>query len=107
MDLMDKDMYDRLMKWLEADQLVKFYSTRQWRTIRKIALRRDDYKCQHAKRLGQELKADTVHHVIAVRDNPRLALALNNLESVNKSNHNREHPEKLNDNAKLLNKERW
>lgn len=107
MNLMTPELYVKLLKWIEEDKLVKFYSTRQWRSIRLNALRRDGYKCQHAKRLGQELKADTVHHVIPVRENPRLALDLSNLESINKSNHNREHPEKLNDGFKYLNEERW
>lgn len=107
MNLMTPELYAKLLKWIEEDKLVKFYSTRQWRSIRLRALRRDDYKCQYTKRLGVEDKADTVHHIVAVRDNPRLALDLSNLESINKSNHNREHPEKLNDAFKYLNEERW
>lgn len=107
LDLMTPEMHERLLKWIEDDQLVKFYATREWRTIRLIALRRDKRRCQYAKRLGGYMKADTVHHIIAVRDDPSLALLLANLESISKSNHNKEHPEKFEENIKYLNEERW
>ena len=100
-------MLDRLHEWIKDDQLVKFYATTEWRKIRLIALRRDKYLCQYAKRNGLTEKADTVHHVVSVRDKPSLALSLSNLESISKSNHNREHPEKIEEKIKYLNEERW
>lgn len=107
LDLMTPDMLERLHKWINDDQLVKFYATREWRSIRLNALRRDKHQCQYAKRMGGHMKADTVHHIVAVRDDPSLALALDNLESIHKSNHNKEHPEKFDENFKYLNEERW
>ena len=107
MDLMTPTLLKKLHHYILNDEVDKFYRLRVWRDLRLIALRRDDYKCQYDKRLGLDTKADTVHHIIPVRDNPRLALRLSNLESISKSNHNREHPEKLEKEKKFMNEERW
>lgn len=107
MDLMTPDLLKRLHQYILNDEVDKFYRLKVWRQLRLIALRRDDYKCQYDKRLGFEKKADTVHHITPVRENPRLALKLSNLESISKSNHNREHPEKLEKEKKFMNEERW
>ena len=104
---MTPDLMIKLEQWIKDDTLVKFYATREWRSLRLIALRRDKYQCQFAKRKGLKEKADTVHHIVPVRDDPSLALSLDNLESISKSNHNREHPEKIEEKIKYLNEERW
>ncbi|MER2226134.1 MAG: HNH endonuclease signature motif containing protein [Carnobacterium sp.] len=107
MDLMTTALLKKLHQYILNDEVDKFYRLKVWRVLRLVALRRDDYKCQYDKRLGIVTKADTVHHIIPVRENPRLALRLSNLESISKSNHNREHPEKLEKKKEFTNEERW
>ena len=109
MDLMTPTLLKKLHQYILNDEVDKFYRLKVWRQLRLVALRRDNYTCQFDKRSGikPESKADTVHHIIPVRENPRLALSLSNLESISKSNHNREHPEKLEKEKKFMNEERW
>jgi 5-methylcytosine-specific restriction endonuclease McrA len=66
-----------------------FYKSPAWRTARQAALRRDGYTCQ---RCGD--RATEVHHIIELTpdniNDPRIALALNNLESLCHTCHTKE-----------------
>lgn len=73
----------------------KFYKSKTWRKCRKTILERDDYLCQVC--LGDKddpVPANTVHHIIHLRDDPSKALDSDNLISVCFDCHNDLHPEK-------------
>lgn len=72
----------------------KFYKSKVWRTKREKILRRDGYLCQHCKWYGKRTEAETVHHIQHLEEYPELALVDNNLISLCKKCHNKEHPEK-------------
>ena len=56
-----------------------------------MALRRDGYQCQLAKRYGKSIPADTVHHIFPREDFPEYQLELWNLISTTKEKHNELH----------------
>lgn len=124
----------QLARWIndliDNDQLWKFYKSREWSGrsgfvgLKQEVLREQHNECQLCKERGIITKADTVHHVMHVRDHPELALSKwyvdergvshRNLLSVCKACHNELHPEKsaarVSDAArkeKYTNEERW
>lgn len=103
-DFMTPDILKQLMQWIEEDNLVKFYQSKDWRKVRKLILGRDRRTCQTCFKKG-----NTVHHKRTVKEFPQEALVVSNLETICYKCHNREHPEKL---AKynerpFVNEERW
>lgn len=70
------------------------YNSTKWERKRKMILRRDGYLCQLCKRYGRMKEADTVHHIKHVDEYPELAYESDNLISICKKCHNKEHPEK-------------
>jgi 5-methylcytosine-specific restriction endonuclease McrA len=59
-----------------------WYHERAWRNIRKLAMHRDKYLCQHCLQKGTIRLASTVHHKKPLEEYPELGLELGNLESV-------------------------
>lgn len=59
-----------------------FYHSKAWRKLRKLALQRDHFLCQHCLREGKTRRATEVHHIVEVEVNPDLALCLDNLTSL-------------------------
>ena len=63
---------------------VGFYSTNAWDVLRRAALRRDRYTCQHCGVLclGKKRKCPSPHvdHILPIRDRPDLELTLSNLQ---------------------------
>jgi 5-methylcytosine-specific restriction enzyme A len=55
---------------IKMDNLMKFYKSREWMSLRLDALRRDNYECQRHKKRGKYRKADCVHHIKEVKDYP-------------------------------------
>ncbi|MBC1247336.1 HNH endonuclease [Listeria booriae] len=84
-------MTTKLLQYILTGQLIRFYKTKEWKTLREIALKRDNYECQRCKKRGLYAKADCVHHVQYVKSVPTLALTLANLESLCNPCHNKEH----------------
>ncbi|MBC1615319.1 HNH endonuclease [Listeria booriae] len=76
------------------DEIDAIYKTSRWAKTRKAVLARDYHLCQECKRRGIIQQGNTVHHIIEVRDDMTKAYDLDNLETVCRSCHNREHPEK-------------
>lgn len=74
----------------------KFYKSRTWQKKRNEIVIRDHYECQRCKGKGKYSKADCVHHIIYLKDNPYLALENSNLVSLCNHCHYLEHNEKLN-----------
>ena len=124
----------QLVSWINQlikdGQLWKFYKSREWSGRRGYAglkgevLREQHYECQPCKERGAITRADTVHHVMHVREHPELALSRwyvdsrgvrhRNLLAVCRSCHNELHPEKSAKRAagaaqkeKYVNEERW
>lgn len=107
---MSPALLKKIEQWIRTDEVVKFYHTKQWKQTRNKRLQLDHYECQDCKREGKHTHATTVHHIKHVRDEPRLALDINNMETICKVHHNQEHPEKLRKNSfekKFTNIEKW
>lgn len=85
----------------------KFYKTTAWLKKRREILQRDNFECQKCKEKGQQMQAQTVHHIVHLRDNKELALVDKNLMSVCGPCHNELHPEKLLRNISEIHAERW
>jgi len=103
-----------LLEAIEAGDVKKFYKSGVWKNKREQILKRDNFECQRCKRNGEFSKAKVVHHIKHLDEFPELALDDDNLESLCKQCHNKEHPEKyekFKDNWQKRNKpdipERW
>lgn len=72
-----------------------FYKSIIWQDKRVVILERDEYLCQECMDKDHEpVPANTVHHVVHLKDDPSLALVDANLISVCFDCHNELHPEK-------------
>lgn len=72
-------------------KLVEFYHSKAWEALRQQVLARDAYLCQPCLREKRITKADTVHHIIPVREDWSRRLDPNNLEAVCRECHSRLH----------------
>ena len=54
----------------------QFYKSQAWERRRLKVLQLDHYECQHHKQRGQYRRANTVHHVLELKDRPDLALSI-------------------------------
>lgn len=91
-----------------ANDLTRFYNSKEWKAVRAAAKKRDNNECQLCKAEGSHHVCEAVHHIKEVKEHPELALVLSNLVCVCKFHHNREHPEKLQKQKKKFdNEERW
>ncbi|WP_078430977.1 HNH endonuclease [Alkalihalobacterium alkalinitrilicum] len=89
---------------------MKFYKSKEWLTLRKKALRRDNNECQLCKAKGKYHNAENVHHMKEVKTDPHLALALDNLQCLCIQCHNEVHDrlDKVQKKKpKFMNEERW
>lgn len=78
--------------FLEVEMATKsFYATKRWKRKRLKILRRDQYKCQEAKRFGKFEEATTVHHIYPVEEYPELGYTDWNLISVSGERHDTFH----------------
>lgn len=78
--------YDRLARDKDA---AKFYSSASWKRMRQYILDKYDSIDVYAYILyGQIEKADTVHHIVEMRDDKSQALMEQNLIPVSSSTHN-------------------
>ena len=68
-----------------------FYTTKKWQHKRTNILKRDEYRCQDAKRYGKYQEATTVHHIYPLEDYPELAFKNWNLISLSNESHNKMH----------------
>ncbi len=68
-----------------------FYRSKAWIRKRVYILRRDEYRCQEAKRYGKYREAVTVHHIYPLAEYPELALKEWNLISLSNEYHNKMH----------------
>lgn len=105
---MSPQFLSRLYGWIQDDEIIKFYKTKEWKHIRLERMKLDNYECQSCKAKGKYHKAEMVHHIEHVKVRPMLALTMSNLVSLCNQCHNREHPEKLKlFEKKFVNEEKW
>ena len=77
-----------------------FYHSKEWKRLRQMAIERDRGMCCECMRkfqmgiIKRPHRAEMVHHITPIKDNPALALRLDNLESLCNACHNEKHPEK-------------
>lgn len=57
--------YDRESRWVEGS---KFYKSHNWQKFRETILARDNYLCQKCLSKGIIKNANTVHHIIEIRN---------------------------------------
>ena len=79
-------------KEIAKGNVIAFYKSTDWDIAREKALERDKYACQfflgnyddgvHKPYKIMLKKADTVHHIIPIKERPDLALDLDNLVSL-------------------------
>lgn len=103
----------RLLKLITSGQLMKFYKSREWKSLRLEALKRDKNECQMCKKAGKYHAAECVHHIKEVKLFPLLALTLWNLMSLCNKCHNKVHDRtgihfrEQGKTPKFTNEERW
>jgi len=73
-----------------------FYKSYTWQKCRGTTLERDGYLCQVCLRGNIPTPADTVHHIVHLRDDPTLALEDTNLISVCRDCHETLHSDRGN-----------
>lgn len=71
-----------------------FYHSKEWKSLRRLALQRDNYLCQECLKRGDITPASTVHHIKPLRIDRGEALKLENLETVCTACHNSLHRER-------------
>lgn len=54
----------------------QFYRSQAWERLRVQVLRMDHYECQMHKQRGRYRRANTVHHVLELKDRPDLATSI-------------------------------
>lgn len=59
-----------------------FYNSKSWKTIRRQALERDDFLCQHCLKKDILKQAKIVDHIIPINKKAELRLKLSNLQSL-------------------------
>ncbi|MFB7159558.1 HNH endonuclease [Lysinibacillus sp. NPDC056232] len=97
-----------LIKHINNNELMKFYKSREWMSLRKEALKRDNYECQLCKAAGRYHKAENVHHMKEVKTHPHLSLTLSNLQCLCIKCHNDVHDRlEITRATKYMNDERW
>lgn len=97
-----------------------FYNSTDWEILREKVLERDKGKCQFflgkwndGKRFPKTIKivnADTVHHIIPIKERPDLALDINNCISLSFEAHEiieERHRWSRRKKKKILTEERW
>lgn len=109
---MERKRFEHLLTFIRNDQLMKFYKSKEWLTLRVVALQRDNFECQMCKEKGKYHKAECVHHIKEVKLSPRLSLTLDNLMCLCNACHNKVHDrmsifQREQGKPKFTNEERW
>ncbi|MGY3717179.1 HNH endonuclease [Sutcliffiella cohnii] len=92
-----------MAEYKTEEQKKKFYKSKAWENLRLEALKRDNHECQQCKREGgvhvdsKKVEGErksielNVHHKYEIEHYPKLALALDNLETLCLNCHNKAH----------------
>src|SRR5690625_3216889 len=81
-------IYDKYARDKESK---RFYNSAEWKKCRGLRLIIDNYLCQECLKQKKITPANTVHHIIELRDDPSKGLELDNLVSVCPSCHSSIH----------------
>jgi len=82
----------RLYDQRERDpEVVAFYKSKAWEALRIRILERDAWLCQPCLRAKRITRADTVHHIVPVKEAWDRRLDPTNVESICRACHNRIH----------------
>lgn len=80
------------------EQKMSFYKSKEWRSLRQVALEIDNNECQECKRQGyvkleddEKHKSLDVDHKKEIYTHPELALDIDNLETLCIRCHNKKH----------------
>lgn len=60
---------------IQADEIYKFYKSKEWIELRQEILFQYHYECQECLKRGRYTRADCVHHINEVKNRPDLALS--------------------------------
>lgn len=89
-----------LIEYKTPEQKKKFYRSKAWLDLRQDALERDNHECQHCKQEGgitvDSIKQPgqrkeivlNVDHIYPIENYPKLALVLDNLQTLCINHHN-------------------
>jgi 5-methylcytosine-specific restriction enzyme A len=108
LEMVDIETKD-IVQLIQTDNLLRFYKSREWMSLRLIALRRDNLNVRSAR---AEKNIGRLNRIREVKDHPELSLSLENLKSLCNTCHNEEH-DRLNiwdlnkPKPKFMNEERW
>lgn len=69
-------------------EYVRFYYSKEWQSVRQLALKRDNYLCVRCRSNGIIRLAEMVHHKIPIKLDNTKRLELDNLESLCEACHN-------------------
>lgn len=72
-------------------RVVEFYHSPAWEALRQQVLARDAYLCQQCLREHRITPADTVHHIVSIKQDWSRRLDPSNLEAICRACHNRLH----------------
>ncbi|SEM35130.1 5-methylcytosine-specific restriction enzyme A [Mesobacillus persicus] len=75
-------------RFVRNQKHVKFYQSKEWKTVRVQALVRDHYLCVKCRGAGIYTKADVVDHIVELQDDFSLRSTLTNLMSLCHKHHN-------------------
>lgn len=70
---------------------VQFYRSRQWQHLRLSVLAENHHLCEVCKAQGKLTAADTVHHIIELKQNWELRLTRSNLQAICRTCHENIH----------------
>ncbi len=105
---MTPKLYKKLIKFLAEGKSERFYYLYIWRNkVKPKVLARDRNECQRCKRKGKYSKAEAIHHIIELEEDPTKALNTDNLISLCKACHNELHNRSFKAKKKFKNTERW
>lgn len=93
MDLMTKNILKKILNWISEDKLYRCYQLKEWRGvdgIKRRAMDRDKY-CYDCSSVGKLSRIDEVHHIVALKKDPKLFLRLDNVVCLCKACHNKRH----------------
>lgn len=65
---------EKIKELISQGKEIKFYKSKEWRTLRAKILTECHYECQECLNNGKISKAETVHHINELKYRPDLAL---------------------------------